>query len=76
MVNLIGYYSFTIFERKDRENKKLAVWRFHSLFLSVQYDDWKYNEKKEQQKQYSCRNKHAQFKNKSESSATSAFRRT
>ena len=46
--------SFAIFERKDRKNKKLAVWRFYSLFLSVQYDDWKHNKKEDQQKQYSC----------------------
>ena len=45
---------FAIFERRDRTNKKLAVSRFYSLFLSVQYDDWKQNEKEDQQKQYSC----------------------
>ena len=32
----------------DRKNKKLAVCRFYSLFLSVQYDDWKQNEKEDQ----------------------------
>ena len=28
---------FAIFERKDQKNKNLAVWRFYSLFLPVQY---------------------------------------